>query len=132
VQSKSSDDACGGRATLKRTGMDSPAPSAFADGAQTRRGHSMKLPRRDFLHLVLGAASLPAISRIARAQTYPSRPITMVVPFAAGGAFDVLGRIVGAQMSEILGQQVIIENTTGAAVAWTHMLPTIRTSSPRR
>src|SRR5262245_17894608 len=80
---------------------------------------SMKLARRDFLHLVrgaaLGAASLPTISRTAIAQTYPSRPITMVVPFAAGGAFDVLGRIVGAQMSEILGQQVIIENATGAA-----------------
>ena len=51
----------------------------------------------------------------ARAQTYPSRPITMVVPFAAGGAFDVIGRILAARMSEILGQQVIIENTTGAA-----------------
>jgi tripartite-type tricarboxylate transporter receptor subunit TctC len=67
------------------------------------------------LGVILGAASLTASSRIAWAQTYPSRPITMVVPFAAGGAFDVLGRIVGAQMSEILGQQVIIENTTGAA-----------------
>src|SRR5215475_2492533 len=91
------------------------APSAVADGAPARRGRSMKLPRRDFLHLVLGATSLPAISRAARAQTYPSRPITMIVPFAAGGAFDVLGRIVAAQMSEILGQQVIVENATGAA-----------------
>ena len=75
----------------------------------------MKLPRRTFLHLAAGAAALPAMSRIARAQAYPSRPITMVVPFAAGGAFDVLGRIVAARMSEILGQQVIVENTTGAA-----------------
>ena len=75
----------------------------------------MKLPRRTFLYLAAGAAALPAMSRMARAQAYPSRPITMVVPFAAGGAFDVLGRIVAARMSEILGQQVIIENTTGAA-----------------
>jgi len=51
----------------------------------------------------------------ARAQTYPSRPITMVVPFASGGAFDVIGRILATRMSEILGQQVIVENTTGAA-----------------
>jgi len=51
----------------------------------------------------------------ARAQTYPSRPITMVVPFAAGGVFDVIGRILATRMSEILGQQVIVENTTGAA-----------------
>jgi tripartite-type tricarboxylate transporter receptor subunit TctC len=75
----------------------------------------MKLSRRRFLHLAAGAAVLPGVSRIARAQAYPSRLITMVVPFAAGGAFDVLGRIVAARMSEILGQQVIIENTTGAA-----------------
>jgi tripartite-type tricarboxylate transporter receptor subunit TctC len=75
----------------------------------------MKLPRRTFLYLAAGAAALPAMSRNARAQAYPSRPITMVVPFAAGGAFDVLGRIVAARMSEILGQTVIIENTTGGA-----------------
>ena len=75
----------------------------------------MKLPRRTFLHLAAGAAALPAMSRMARAQSYPTRPITMVVPFAAGGAFDVLGRIVAARMSETFGQQVIIENTTGAA-----------------
>ena len=75
----------------------------------------MKLVQRQFLHLAVGATVLPGVSRIARAQAYPSRLITMVVPFAAGGAFDVLGRIVAARMSEILGQQVIIENTTGAA-----------------
>jgi tripartite-type tricarboxylate transporter receptor subunit TctC len=54
------------------------------------------------------------MSRIARAQAYPSRPITLIVPFAAGGTFDVMGRIIAVRMSEVLGQQVVIENTTGA------------------
>jgi len=75
----------------------------------------LNLIRREFLRLAAGATVLAGVSRGARAQAYPSRPITMVVPFAAGGAFDVLGRIVAARMSEILGKQVIIENTTGAA-----------------
>jgi tripartite-type tricarboxylate transporter receptor subunit TctC len=52
--------------------------------------------------------------QVAPAQTYPSRPIVMVVPFAAGGTFDVMGRIIAVRMSEILGQQIVIENTTGA------------------
>jgi tripartite-type tricarboxylate transporter receptor subunit TctC len=69
--------------------------------------------RRDFIKVI---AALTATSPAAAlAQTYPSRPITMVVPFAAGGAFDVMGRILAARMSEILGQQIIIENTTGGA-----------------
>jgi tripartite-type tricarboxylate transporter receptor subunit TctC len=73
----------------------------------------MKLPRRRFLQLA-GAAALPTMSRNAGAQVYPSRPITLMVPFAAGGTFDVMGRIIAVRMSEILGQQVVIENTTGA------------------
>jgi tripartite-type tricarboxylate transporter receptor subunit TctC len=69
--------------------------------------------RRDLITMIVAmAASSPSA---AQAQTYPSRPITMVIPFAAGGSFDVIGRILSARMSEILGQQVIIENTTGAA-----------------
>jgi tripartite-type tricarboxylate transporter receptor subunit TctC len=68
--------------------------------------------RRDLITLLGGVFAWPLA---ARAETYPSRPITMVVPFAAGGAFDVIGRILAARMSEILGQQVIVENTTGAA-----------------
>ena len=73
----------------------------------------MKLARRRFLQLA-GAAALPSMSWNARAQGYPSRPITLIVPFAAGGTFDVMGRIIAVRMSEILGQQVVIENTTGA------------------
>jgi tripartite-type tricarboxylate transporter receptor subunit TctC len=73
----------------------------------------MIIPRRRFLQLA-GAAALPTMSRNARAQAYPSRPITLMVPFAAGGTFDVMGRIIAVRMSKILGQQVVIENTTGA------------------
>ena len=75
----------------------------------------MKLPRRQFLHLAGGAAALPAVSRIAWAQTYPSRPITMIVPFAAGGGSDVVGRIMAEQMRAALGQRIIVENVAGAA-----------------
>src|SRR5262249_22165206 len=78
------------------------------------KGHAMKLPhRRQFLHLAAGAAALPAVSRIARAQTYPSRPITIIVPFSAGGGIDVTGRILADRMRRSLGQPVIIENVTG-------------------
>ena len=74
----------------------------------------MKLPRRSFLHLAAGAAALPAASRIAGAQTYPSRPIHWIVSFAAGGPNDTVARIVGQFLSEKLGQQVIVENRVGA------------------
>jgi tripartite-type tricarboxylate transporter receptor subunit TctC len=74
----------------------------------------MKLPRRRFLCLAAGAAALPAIARIARAQTYPSRPITIVVPFPAGGPTDTVGRIIAEGTRVLLGQPVIIENVTGA------------------
>ena len=75
----------------------------------------MKLPhRRQFLHLAAGAATLPAVSRLAWAQTYPSRPITIVVPFPAGGPTDALARILAERMRGPLGQPAIIENPTGA------------------
>jgi tripartite-type tricarboxylate transporter receptor subunit TctC len=74
----------------------------------------MKLHRRRFLHLAAGAAALPAISRVARAQAYPTRPITIVAPFAAGGATDVIGRTMVERMKRSLGQPVIVENVTGA------------------
>jgi tripartite-type tricarboxylate transporter receptor subunit TctC len=74
----------------------------------------MKLLRRQFLHLAAGAVAVPTVSRIAWAQTYPSRTVTMIVPFAAGGATDVAARIVGEHMSRTLGQQFIVENVAGA------------------
>src|SRR5438874_13760134 len=74
----------------------------------------MRLPRRKFLHLAAGAAALPAVARIARAQTYPSRPITMIVPFAAAGPTDVAARIVSEHMSRTLGQRLVVENAVGA------------------
>src|SRR5215470_11605136 len=75
----------------------------------------MKLPRREFLHLAAGAAVLPVVSRIATAQAYPSRPVRLVVGFAAGGTQDVIARLLGSWLSERLGQQVVIENRAGAA-----------------
>src|SRR5215831_649086 len=74
----------------------------------------MKLPRRRFLHLAAGAAALPAVSRIARAQAYPSRPITLIVPFGAGGPTDVIARIVADHMSRTLGRSLVVENVAGA------------------
>jgi len=74
----------------------------------------MNLPRRRFLHLAAAAAALPAVLRIARAQAYPARPVTIVVPFAAGGSSDVSARIIGEYMARTLGQQFIIENVVGA------------------
>jgi tripartite-type tricarboxylate transporter receptor subunit TctC len=81
----------------------------------SNRGIAMKLARRQILQLAAGAAALPAVSRFAWAQAYPARPITLVVPFAAGGPTDTIARIMGERMRASLGQTIIIENTTGAA-----------------
>src|SRR5215813_13047682 len=74
----------------------------------------MKLPRRNFLHLAAGAATLPALSRIAGAQTYPSRPVTIIVPVPPGGVADPIARILADHLTVTLGQPVVIENVTGA------------------
>jgi tripartite-type tricarboxylate transporter receptor subunit TctC len=78
------------------------------------RVNATNFPRRRFLHLAGGAAALSAISRSAGAQTYPTRPVTMIVPFAAGGPTDVLARIITERIKSSLGQTVIIENIGGA------------------
>jgi tripartite-type tricarboxylate transporter receptor subunit TctC len=73
----------------------------------------MKLPRRNFLHLAAAAVALPAMSRIARAQAYPTRPVRVIVPFAPGGGTDLLARLIGQWLSERLGQPFVIENRPG-------------------
>ena len=74
----------------------------------------MKLPRRQILHLAAGAAALPAVSRIAMAQTYPSRPVRLIVTTAAGGSPDIIARLIGQWLSERLGQPIIVDNRPGA------------------
>ena len=74
----------------------------------------MKLPRRAFLRLAAGAAALPALPRIAQAEIYPSRPVHVIVGFAAGSASDIVTRLIGQSLSERLGQPFVIENRGGA------------------
>jgi tripartite-type tricarboxylate transporter receptor subunit TctC len=76
----------------------------------------MKLPRRKFLHLAAGATALPAVSRIASADTYPSRPVRFIVGFPAGNASDVLARLMGQGFSDQLAQNVVVENRRAPAV----------------
>src|SRR5215203_4972173 len=74
----------------------------------------MKLPRRQFLRLAAGVAALPIVLQTARAQAYPDRPITLIVPFPPGGSTDVGARIVADHMSRTLGQQIVVQNVAGA------------------
>jgi tripartite-type tricarboxylate transporter receptor subunit TctC len=74
----------------------------------------MKIERRQLLQLAAGAAALPALSRVASAQAYPTRPITMIVSFAAGGPADAVGRTIVERIRTSLGQPVVVENVTGA------------------
>jgi tripartite-type tricarboxylate transporter receptor subunit TctC len=79
-----------------------------------QRGACLKLPRRKFLHLAAGAAAIPAVSRVGWAQAYPSRPVRVIVPAAAGGGIDITARLIGQWLSERLGQQFIVEDRGGA------------------
>src|ERR1700731_4633461 len=93
-----------------------------AEGAQAHRAGSwrkisedvMRLPRRRFLQLAGGAAALPTLPRIARAQAYPTRPVHFIVSFAAGGPNDTTARLIAQYLGDELGQQVVVENRTGA------------------
>jgi tripartite-type tricarboxylate transporter receptor subunit TctC len=95
------------RISKRRLALDDIDVRSLREGA-------MKLARRKFLHLAASSVALPAVSRVATAQTYPSRPITMIVPFPAGGATDTIGRVVAERMGRYLRQAVIIENVSGA------------------
>jgi hypothetical protein len=99
----------------RRTSRNQSAARARLRGSLQCLGHIMKLPRRRFLHLAAGAAALQVTSPIARAQTYPTRPVRIIVGFAAGGGLDIVARLMGQWLSERLGQQFIIENRPGAA-----------------
>ncbi len=92
-------------------GLKVRQPVSRADATGTR----MNLSRRRFLHLATGASALPAVSPVASAQAYPSRPITIIEPFAAGGPIDTIGRIMAERMRVSLGQPVIVENVAGAS-----------------
>jgi tripartite-type tricarboxylate transporter receptor subunit TctC len=81
-----------------------------ANGART-----MRLPRRKFLRLAAGATALPAVSRLACAQAYPSRPVRIIVGYTAGGVSDILARLIGQRLAERLGQAFVVENRPGAA-----------------
>jgi Tripartite tricarboxylate transporter family receptor len=110
LRGKSSGDAVGGRAF--RSNLTLGPHTQFA--GVTKGAPYMKLPRRRFLHLAAGAAAVPSLPRIARGQAYPSRPITMIVPFAAGGPTDTVARILVERMRRSLRQAIIIEDVTGA------------------
>jgi tripartite-type tricarboxylate transporter receptor subunit TctC len=108
-------------------GVASPLPRTSKIGILSARdfitkifieGRIMKLPhRRQFLHLAAGAAALPSVSRIAKAQAYPTRPVRLIVGFAAGGGVDINARLIGQALSERLGQQFVIENRPGAGTS---------------
>lgn len=86
----------------------------------------MMKSRRQFMRLTRGAAFLPFLSRLARAETYPSRPVRVLVGFAAGGNFDLVARLLGQSLSDRLGQQFVIENRPGRAAILRPKPPFVR------
>jgi tripartite-type tricarboxylate transporter receptor subunit TctC len=92
-----------------------PASPELQPEGKVMRALCRKFSRRKFLHLTAGAVALPAVSRIARAQAYPSRPVRIIVPFAPAGGTDITARLIGQRLAERLGQQFIIDNRPGGA-----------------
>ena len=97
---------------MKASVRKATTPRRVAPRGNERRSMTQH-PRRRMLSLAAGAAVMPAVSRMAWSQTYPSRPITIIVPFAAGGPTDVIARTLADRMRTSLGQPVIVENVTG-------------------
>jgi len=100
---------CPRRACVSKINIDiwSRASSASGGGAQAREASPMRLPRRKLLHLAAGAAALPAVSRVACAQSYPARPVRIIVGFAPSGATDIMARLIGQWLSDRLSQQSV-------------------------
>src|SRR5262245_49446487 len=101
----------GGRLSRPRTSKENKSGSRLA----FQGSNMMKLPRRKFLHLAADAAALAAVSRVAQAQAYPTRPVRIIVGFPAGGTGDINARMISQWLSERLGQPFVVENRPGAA-----------------
>src|SRR5262249_12296833 len=98
-----------------KNGSDRRRPRRGLGVATQQEGDAMGLPRREFLQLAAGAAALPAFSRIARAENYPTKPVRLVVQVPAGSAPDIIARVVSDWLSERMGQQFVVDNRPGAS-----------------